>query len=138
MVPVSDLREAVLVSPYCPSCDHGISSLMSHLPYDTFREMLATKYPNYGHALWEPSPGGLYDSVTVGDVGFIRQGCFHRLFNVLLPENHPSHQNFGVPENHLQLSLNAPNHTHKGIEGTGDFFSRHVSLSRGRGIHAFG
>jgi hypothetical protein len=115
-----------------------ISSLMSHLPYDTFREMLAAKYPNYGHALWEPSPGGLYDSVTVGDVGFIRQGCFLRLFNVLLPGNHPSHQNFGVPEHHLQLRLNAPNHIHRGIEGTDDFCSRHVSLSRGRDVHALG
>jgi hypothetical protein len=112
---------------------------MSHLPYDTFREMLATKYPNCGHALWEPSPGGMYDSVKVGDVGFIRQGCFHRLFNVLLPGNHPSHQNFGVPEHHQQLRLNAPNHIHRGIEGTDDFCSRHVSLSRGRDIvHALG
>jgi hypothetical protein len=111
---------------------------MSHLPYDTFREMLATKYPNYGHALWEPSPGGLYDSVDVGDVGFIRQGCFHRMFNVLLPENHPSHRNFGVPEHHQQLRLKSQNHIHRSVEGTDDFCSRHVSLSRGRDVHALG
>jgi hypothetical protein len=111
---------------------------MSHLPYDTFREMLATKYPNYGHALWEPSPGGLYDSVTVGDVGFVRQGCFHRLFNVFLPGDDLSHQNFGVPENHSQLILNAPNLTHKGVEGTDDFFSSHVCLYGGRGEQASG
>ena len=55
---------------------------MSHLPYETFRETLAIRYPNCGHALWEPSPGGLYEVVEVGDVGFIHEGCFHRLFNV--------------------------------------------------------
>lgn len=112
---------------------------MSHLPYDTFRETLATKYPNCGHALWEPSSGGLYDTVEVGDVGFIREGCFHRLFNVFLPGDHPSHQNFGVPEYHQQLHLNASKHIHKGIDGTNDFCSRHVTLtSHERDIHALG
>ena len=67
--------------------------------YDIFREELATKYPTYGHALWEPSPGEHYSAVEIGDVGFIREGSFHRLFNVLLPEDHPSHQD-GVPQHH--------------------------------------
>jgi hypothetical protein len=112
---------------------------MSHLPYDTFRETLAIKYPNCGYALWEPSPGGLYDAVEVGDVGFIREGCFHRLFNVLLPGDHPSHQNFGVPDCHQQLRLNAPNHVHKSIEGTDVFNSKHVTLTPlERDVHAVG
>ncbi|KAI9450590.1 hypothetical protein F5148DRAFT_585705 [Russula earlei] len=112
---------------------------MSHLPYDTFRETLAIRYPNCGHALWEPSSGGLYDSVEVGDVGFIREGCFHRLFNVFLPKEHPSHSNFGVPEDHQQLPLNVPNHIHKVRDGTDDFCSRHVSLvSNERNVHAWG
>jgi hypothetical protein len=71
--------------------------------YDIFREELATKYPTYGHALWEPSPGH-YTAVEIGDVGFIREGRFHRLFNILLPEDHPSHQN-GVPQRHEPLVL---------------------------------
>jgi len=111
---------------------------MAHLPYDTFRVALAWKYPNCGHALWEPSPGGLYDSVEVGDVGFIRKGCFHRLFNVFLPGDHPSHQNFGVPESHQQLRLNVPTCIHKGIEGTKDFYSKYVSLSRESDVYASG
>jgi len=101
---------------------------MSHLPCDTFREMLAIRYPNCGHALWEPSPGGLYRSVEVGDVGFIRDGCFHRLFNALLPGDHSSHQNFHVPESHVPMPLNATNHIHKVMDRTDDFCSRHVSL----------
>ena len=51
----------------------------------TFREELATTHPLQGHALWEPDPGGLYDAVAVGDVGFIREGCFYTLFNVCVP-----------------------------------------------------
>lgn len=72
---------------------------MTHPHYDTFREELAKAYPAFGHALREPDPGE-YPSVEVGDVGFVREGQFHRLFNVLLPEDHVSHERFGVPEGH--------------------------------------
>ena len=68
---------------------------MTH--YDKFRDLTATRYPAYGHALWEPSSGRLYSAVEVGDVGFVREGQFRRLFNVLLPADHPSHGNYGVP-----------------------------------------
>jgi hypothetical protein len=40
----------------------------------TFRDELAIQYPTLGRALWEPDPGGLYNAVQVGDVGFIRHG----------------------------------------------------------------
>ncbi|KAI9439514.1 hypothetical protein H4582DRAFT_1762638, partial [Lactarius indigo] len=77
---------------------------MAH--YDIFRHSLAMMFPAYGHALWEPGPGNLCPAaVAVGDVGYIRQGKFRRLFNVLLPADHPSHSNFGVPEHHEQLTL---------------------------------
>jgi len=51
------------------------------MEYDIFREKLVLRYPAYGHALWQPSP-----AVEIGDVGFIREGHFHRLFNVLPPQ----------------------------------------------------
>ncbi|KAH8993659.1 hypothetical protein EDB83DRAFT_2211367, partial [Lactarius deliciosus] len=60
----------------------------------------------YGHALWDPDPGNLYPAVEVGDVGYIHEGKFHRLFNVLLPAEDESHADFGVPENYEQLELN--------------------------------
>lgn len=86
---------------------------MAH--FDIFRQELAFKYPAYGHALWEPSPSKHHPvAVEVGDVGFIRDGKFHRLFNALLPENHPTHQNFGVPENHEPLQLNMKEHIDTG------------------------
>jgi hypothetical protein len=80
--------------------------------YDIFREELATKYLSYGHALWEPSPRGRYTSVEVGDVGFIREGYFHRIFNILLPGDDPSHRD-GVPPHYepLELENMPPNYT---------------------------
>jgi len=127
----------LLTSSY-PSCDNRTSSSfpMSHRPCDTFRETLAINYPDYGHALWEPSPGGLHDAVEVGDVGFIRNGCFHRLFNISLPGDHPSHQKFGVPESHEPLRLE--NFIHEGTEGTKDFCSKSANLSRVPDVYASG
>ena len=70
--------------------------------YDIFREQLAIKYPSYGHALWRPCPKNPDRPVEIGDVGFIRRGKFHRLFNALLPADDPSHE-LGVPEYHEPL-----------------------------------
>jgi hypothetical protein len=110
---------------------------MAH--YDTFRQELAIKYPAYGHALWEPSPGELFPAVEVGDVGFIREGKFHRLFNSLLPANHPSHQNFGVPEHYEPLQLHMPRHIDTGTLCPTNFRSAEVSvLSSGLGVFASG
>ena len=81
---------------------------MAH--YDIFRHQLAINFPAYGHALWEPNPGLLYPAVEIGDVGFTREGRFHRLFNILLPAEDPSHENYGVPEYHEQLTLRMRNH----------------------------
>ncbi len=81
---------------------------MAH--YDIFRHHLAMEYPAYGHALWEPSTGYSYPAVEVGDVGFIREGRFHRLFNILLPAEDPSHENYGVPGYHEQLTLRMREH----------------------------
>ncbi|KAN0126288.1 hypothetical protein V8E53_015211, partial [Lactarius tabidus] len=82
----------------------------------------------YGHALWDPNPGNLYPAVEVGDVGYIREGKFRRLFNVLLPANHPSHTNFGVPEYHEQLTPNIGNHIDIGTLNPHDFYSASVTL----------
>ncbi|KAI9456870.1 hypothetical protein BJY52DRAFT_536609 [Lactarius psammicola] len=81
---------------------------MAH--YDIFRHHLSIKFPAYGHALWDPDPGNLYPAVEVGDVGYICEGKFHRLFNALLPAEDESHVDFGVPEGHEQLTLNIKKH----------------------------
>ncbi len=90
-----------------PANNPGFSStLMAH--YDIFRDQLGIKYPAFGHALWEPNPGRLYSPVEVGDVGFIREGKFRRVFNALLPADHPSHYCKGLEYqsimNHFDLA----------------------------------
>lgn len=109
---------------------------MTHPHYDTFREELAKAYPAFGHALWEPDPGE-YPSVEVGDVGFVREGQFHRLFNVLLPEGHVSHERFGVPEGHEQLQPVVAHHINRGVLTPNTFYSSGVTvLSGGFGVLA--
>ena len=97
--------------------------------YDTFRDQLAIAHPAFGHALWEPDPGGLYPRVAIGDVGYIREGKFHRLFNALLPGNDPS--NKGAPGHHGPLHLNMPNHLDRGILHPNQFCSYGVRSSSG-------
>ncbi|KAI0285880.1 hypothetical protein BGY98DRAFT_244928 [Russula aff. rugulosa BPL654] len=107
---------------------------MAH--YDIFREELAQKFHAYGHALWEPSPGELYGPVAIGDVGYIRRGKFHRIFNVLLPEDHPTHANFRTPEYHEPLQLKMENHIDTGILSPNDFCSAEVRVVSG-GLNIF-
>ena len=94
-----------------------------------FREQLGFKYPNYGYALWEPSPGHLYGAVEVGDVGYIRAGKFHRLFNALLPANHASHETFGVPEYHEPLVLKREHHIDTGALSANPYCSPGITVA---------
>jgi hypothetical protein len=102
---------------------------MAH--YDIFRDQLGIKYPAFGHALWEPNPGRLFPPVEVGDVGFIREGKFHRLFNALLPEDHLSHQRFGVPEHYEPLRPRVEDHISTGMLAPRDFCSHGVTVVSG-------
>ena len=79
---------------------------------ELFRDQLATTYPRYGHALWNPSPTRSDRPVEVGDVGFIRWGTFHRLFNALLPADDSSHE-LGLPEGYKPLAPSLTNHINR-------------------------
>ncbi|KAI0275974.1 hypothetical protein BGY98DRAFT_988766 [Russula aff. rugulosa BPL654] len=65
--------------------------------FDIFREQLAINPTNPNRP------------VQVGDVGFIREGRFYRLFSALLPADHPS-QELGVPEYHKPLVPTVSDH----------------------------
>jgi hypothetical protein len=82
--------------------------------YDIYRDQLAITHPSFGYALWDPSPVGERGSVKVGDVGFVREGRFFRLFNALLPADDPSHKETPLPEYHEPLIPNPRNHIYKG------------------------
>ena len=65
-------------------------------PFKVYREQLTSQY--HGVALWNPNPAAnLFDSVrvSIGDVGNLSKGEFIRMFNVILPWNHPLNRKFG-------------------------------------------
>ena len=107
-----------------------------------FREELGIRYPDHGHALWNPDPGGLYNAVEVGDVGFIRRGCFYRLFNALLPGNPLSDPN--IHDDHgpvypPRLIPKTPQHIRRDRDNHKDFRSKNVTKEySGHNIHASG
>ena len=108
----------------------GFTMAHSWAHYDIFRDQLGSKYHAFGHALWDPNPGRLFPPVEVGDVGFIREGKFHRLFNALLPGDHPS-QIFGVPEHYEQLRPSIENHINTGMLAPSDICSYGVTVTSG-------
>ena len=109
----------------------------------TFRDELAIQYPTLGRGLWDPDPGGLYNAVQVGDVGFIRHGYFTRLFNALSPQDHPSdHPPESDPQfpHYLQrLQPKTSNHIRTSIDHRKYFISKSVTnASREPNIGALG
>ena len=103
--------------------------------HEVFREQLAIKYPSYGHALWRPSPSDPDKPVQVGDVGFIRRGNFHRLFNALLPADDPS-QELGVPEYYEPLVPKLSNHLRTDTLDCNHYCSAGVSVEADPGYHS--
>jgi len=65
-----------------------------NLPFTVYQDQLTAL--SHGLALWNPSPQKkIYDNVSIGDVGYLHEGTFIRLFNVTLPWDHPSNQKLG-------------------------------------------
>ena len=82
--------------------------------YDIYRDQLSITHPSFGHALWNPAPEGVFGPVKVGDVGYVREGRFIRLFNALLPADDPSHKQTPLPVYHEPLTPNNPDHIARG------------------------
>ncbi|KAI9438727.1 hypothetical protein H4582DRAFT_194462 [Lactarius indigo] len=95
--------------------------------YDTYRDQLASLY--HGHALWVPDPARLYDHVQVGDVGYVKQGQFLRMFNALLLAD-DSAQVHGVPEGYVPLNMGPFNNIRTLNLSHGDYCSNTVIVDR--------
>jgi hypothetical protein len=96
-------------------------------PCNIYREQLIPL--DQGHALWEPNPvEGLYDRVTIGDVGYVMDGFFHRMFNVTLPWDNPSNQTHGVPppQRYEPLDIGPFPNVRRANLTKGYHYSRHV------------
>jgi hypothetical protein len=67
-------------SPQCPLFAFNLQS-----------RILAIAHPDVGHTYCgtQAQENSTLPPVEIGDVDFIRQGKFHRLFNALYSENHP-------------------------------------------------
>ena len=92
-------------------------------PSDVYREQLSSLY--HGLALWKPNPEGLYEQVSIGDVGYVSEGAFIRMFNVTLPWDDASNRKFGIPDRYDVLNLD--NLTiHREALGKIEYYSRHV------------
>ena len=77
-----------------------LSSIMSvDQPFNIYREQLSSQY--HGLALWDPKPvENLHKQpghVSIGDVGYLDNGAFMRMFNVTLPSDDPSNKILGEP-----------------------------------------
>jgi hypothetical protein len=69
--------------------------------YETYANALITK--GHGHPLWEPDPGS-DPGVELGDVGFIDEGGFIRLFNASAGSDDPRND-LGLPLGHSPLPI---------------------------------
>ena len=74
-----------------------------------------------------PDPTNLYKQISVGDVGYVREGCFIRMFNVLLEWSDPSNHTLGIPEPYTPLELDPFINIRESSFSGGDYHSRYVT-----------
>ena len=94
-------------------------------PFNIYREQLWPLY--HGFALWKPNPiEGVYNQVSIGDVGYIYEGAFVRMFNVTLPWDDESNKILGEPGRYDTLSSDSFVIWRETF-GKVDYYSRRVS-----------
>ncbi|KAF8474356.1 hypothetical protein DFH94DRAFT_761713 [Russula ochroleuca] len=95
-------------------------------PFNVYRDQLATL--SHGLALWNPNPPKeFYDNVSIGDVGYLHEGTFIRMFNVMLPWDDPSNGKLGVPDPYEPLDCGRFANTMERNFDRVDHYSRYVS-----------
>ena len=100
-------------------------------PFSIYQGQLTCLY--HGTALWRPSPvEDIYNQVSIGDVGYISDGVFIRMFNATLPWNDESNIRLGLggPEPYDSLIVSG---TIRGTFGQVDHCSRRVSREENAG-----
>ena len=78
---------------------------MSVEPFNIYRDQLSSLYR--GLALWDPKPPeNLHKQpghISIGDVGYLDNGVFMRMFNVTLPWDDPLNKLIGKPEKYERI-----------------------------------
>ena len=95
------------------------------LPFTVFRNHLSAL--SCGLPLWNPRPSKeIYNNVSIGDVGYMYEGTFIRMFNVMRPWDDESNGLLGTPDTYEPLNSDHLN-TVQSSFGTVDYCSRAVS-----------
>jgi len=94
-------------------------------PFNIYREQLWPLY--HGFAVWKPNPvEGSYNQVSIGDVGYIYEGVFIRMFNVMLPWDDVLNRKLGKPGRYDPLSSGSFS-IRRETFGKVDYYSRRVA-----------
>jgi hypothetical protein len=100
-------------------------------PFNIYREHFWPPY--HGFALWNPNPvQGVYNQVSIGDVGYISEGAFIRMFNVTLSWDDESNKALGEPYRYDPLRLDDIA-IRRETFGKVDYYSRRVSREENAG-----
>ena len=100
-------------------------------PFHIYREQFWPPY--HGFALWNPNPvQGVYNQVSIGDVGYISEGTFIRMFNVTLSWDDESNKALGEPCRYDPLRLDDIA-IRRETFGKVDYYSRRVSREENAG-----
>ena len=94
--------------------------------FNIYQDQLKSLF--HGIALWNPDPHNHNVRVSIGDVGFLVEGAFFRMFNVMLPWNDPSNNNFFSLEPFESLDCGPLANTIEAQFDRVDHYSRHVTI----------
>jgi hypothetical protein len=123
----------VFVPRATPTSTDSVSSPMPIDPtFNVYQDRLSDLY--HGVALWNPYPSkNVYNQVSIGDVGYLREGAFIRMFNVMLPWDHPSNRTLGHPEPYESLYCGPFANARSSHFGSVEYYSRCVSAGTNDG-----
>ena len=108
---------------------HFIPIMSVDQPFNIYREELSSLY--HGLALWDPKPvENLHRQpvhVSIGDVGYLDNGAFIRIFNVTLPWDDPSNKLLGKPEKYEFIQCIDPSYVRDNEMREGEYCTPNVS-----------
>ena len=115
---------------YVPTISiHFLPVMSVDQPFIIYREQLSSQY--HGLALWDPKPvENLHKQpghVSIGDVGYLDNGAFMRMFNVTLPWDDPSNKLLGNPEKYERIEPRHFDNVRDTEIREGEYYSPHVS-----------
>ena len=131
-------RDEISVNATPTSKDSVSSPIVIDTSSDVYWDQLSTL--SHGIALWNPNPPkNVYNNVSIGDVGYLQEGTFIRMFNAILPWDDPSNGTFGNPDPYEPVDYSSFANTLERKFGRVEHYSRSVfAMENTRNIQAIG